>query len=340
MGLCSPVDDSRRKETRTRLAQAPREPQASSVTVTAPCTTANLGPGFDVFGLALDAFHDTVQIWSASVGAVMLEVAGAESWNVPKDPDLNSAGLVAKHLLSQIEARVGVRIRLEKKIPVGKGLGSSAASAAATAVGLNRLLGLELAVNELVEAAAQGEIASAGAPHADNVAAAILGGFTFVQSYAPLSVAGFTPPRGLEVAIAVPQIPTPLNKTELARAVLPDNVALGKIAQNVGGAASIVAGVLSEDIGLIGKGMVDTIVEPARAKLVPGYGEVRRAALKAGAEGVAISGAGPSMIAIVNCARVSAAAVAEAMKQAFESAGVECRALTSRPARGAAVLKE
>lgn len=322
------------------LVQASREPQVSSVMVTAPCTTANLGPGFDVFGLALDAFHDTVQIQSKSEEGVILEVAGADSRNVPRDPNLNSAGLVAKHLLSQLEDEVGVRIRLEKGIPVGKGLGSSAASAAATAVGLNRLLGLELTVNRLVEAAAQGEIASAGAPHADNVAASVLGGFTFVQSHAPFSVAGFTLPRNLEVAIAIPEIPTLVNKTELARALLPESVPLGKIAQNIGGAASIVAGVLSGDVGLIGKGMVDAIVEPARARLVPGYAEVRQAALRAGAEGVAISGAGPSMIAIVDNRKLPAAPVAEAMNDAFESAGVECRALTSRPASGATILAE
>lgn len=338
-GIHSPVGDSRRNELRRKLVES-SEPQVSFVRVTAPCTSANLGPGFDVFGLALEAFHDTVQIQCSPKEGVELEIVGLDSANVPRDSHLNSAGLVAKHLLSRLETEIGVRIRLEKGIPVGKGLGSSAASAAATAVGLNCILGLELTMNELVEAAAQGEIASAGSPHADNVAAAVLGGFTFVQSYAPFSVAGFDPPRRLEVAIAIPEIPIPLNKTELARALLPDNVALGKIAQNIGGVASIVAGVLSENIGLIGKGMVDAIVEPARARLVPGYAEVRQAALGAGAEGVAISGAGPSVIAIVDGAKVAAAPVAEAMKKAFESAGVQCRALVSKPAPGATILKE
>ena len=108
----------------------------------------------------------------------------------------------------------------------------------------------------------------------------------------------------------------------------------------MGGAASIVAGILSEDIGLIGRGMVDAIVEPARAHLVPGYIQVRKAALRAGAEGAAISGAGPSMIAIVDNARVRASSVAEAMKEAFKSAGVDSRAITSRPARGAIIINE
>ena len=308
--------------------------------VKAPCTTANLGPGFDVFALALDAFHDTLQIQTSPERGVELEIAGPDSVNVPEDPGLNSAGLVARELLSRHKVDVGVKVRVEKGIPVGKGLGSSAASAAATAVGLNHTLGLGLTENEVVELAAQGEVASAEAPHADNVAAAVLGGFTFVQSYSPLSVVGFDPPARLEIAIAIPEVITPRKKTERARAILPDRVPLARIADNVGAAASIVAGILSENISLIGKGMVDAIVEPARAQLVPRYNEVRQAALRAGATGVAISGAGPSMIAIVDSATTSATSVAEAMKEIFESAGVRCRAVASKTACGATILKE
>jgi homoserine kinase len=243
-------------------------------------------------------------------------------------------------LLSRQARDIGVKIRVQREIPVSKGLGSSAASAAATAVALNQVLGLQLTTNEIVQVAAQGEIASSGVPHADNVAAAVLGGFTIVQSHYPFSAVGLSPPRGLEVAIAIPEVPTMSKKTGVARALLPDSVPLDKVAQNIGAAATIVAGILSEDIDLIGRGMVDTIVEPARARLVPGYAEVREAALEAGAEGAAISGAGPSMIAIVDNTKVRASSVAEAMKNAFESVGVESRAVTSRPARGAALVKE
>ena len=323
----------------TSLVQVAKTARINSVTVTAPCTTANLGPGFDVFALALEAFHDTARI-RTSPGGVTLEITGPDSARVPADPELNTAGLVAKRLLSRQTTDIGVNIRIEKGIPVAKGLGSSGASAAATAVALNHMLGLELTANEIVQVAAQGEIASSGVPHADNVAAAVLGGFIFVQSYSPFSAVGLSPPRRLEIAIAIPEVSTPSKKTEVARALLPDTVPVGKVTQNVGSAASIVAGILREDIGLIGKGMVDAIVEPARAHSVPGYSEVRKAALEAGAEGAAISGAGPSMIAIVDNAKVRASSVAEAMKEAFESVGVESRAITSRPARGAVIIKE
>jgi len=328
----------RQNERSDKALQGLAEPGVCSVRVMAPCTTANLGPGFDVFGLALEAFHDTIQIQPSPERGVELEITGLDSGKVPRDPALNSAGLAAKHLLAQLDSDTGIRVRIEKGVPVGKGLGSSAASAAATVVGLKHMLALELTENEIVEIAAQGEVASAGTPHADNVAAAVLGGFTLVQSYSPFSVLGFTPPPRLEVALAIPEVPVPPNKTGMARALLPSAVPLGKIAQNVGGAASIVAGVLSGDVGLIGRGMVDAIVEPARSRLVPGCDEVRRAALEAGAEGVAISGAGPSMIAIVDNAEASTASVAEAMREAFESAGVQCWAIPSRPAHGATVF--
>ena len=335
--LC--VDDSFLNARSTRPVQDSRLARIDSVTVTAPCTTANLGPGFDVFALALEAFHDTAYV-EASPGAVTLEITGPDSAGVPADPELNSAGLVAKELLNRRAVGIGVKIRIEKGIPVGKGLGSSAASAAATAVALNHMLGLQLTTNEIVQVAAQGEIASSGVPHADNVAAAVLGGFTFVRSCSPFSAVGLSPPLGLEIAIAIPEVHTPSNKTGVARALLPDTVPLGKIAQNVGAAASIVAGIVTGDIDLIGKGMIDAIVEPARAHLVPGYTKVREAALEAGAEGAAISGAGPSMIAIVDNAKVRASSVAEAMRNAFKSAGVESRAITSKPARGAVIIKE
>jgi homoserine kinase len=333
------VHDSLPNTRPTPLVHATKTARINSVTVTAPCTTANLGPGFDVFALALEAFHDTAHIQTSPRG-LTLEIVGPNSAGVPADPELNSAGLVAKELLSRRTIRIGVKIRIEKGIPVGMGLGSSAASAAATAVALNHMLGLQLTTNEIVQVAAQGEIASSSVPHADNVAAAVLGGFTFVRSYSPFSAVGLSPPRGLEIAIAIPEVSTPSKKTGLARALLPDMVPLGKIAQNVGGAASIVAGILSQDIELIGKGMVDVIVEPARARSIPGYAKIRKAALEAGAEGVAISGAGPSMIAIVDNAKVQASSVAEAMRSALKSIGVESRAVTSRPARGAVIINE
>src|SRR3972149_1177494 len=153
------VHDSLLNTRSTPFVYATKAARINSVTVTAPCTTANLGPGFDVFALALDAFHDTAHI-QISPGGLTLEIVGPDSVGVPADPELNSAGLGAKELISRWTIDAGVKIRIEKGIPVGMGIGSSAASAAATAVALNHMLGLQLTTNEIVQVAAQGEIAS------------------------------------------------------------------------------------------------------------------------------------------------------------------------------------
>jgi len=338
-GTAQNTHDSHFDTRSTASADVTDAAKINSVTVQAPCTTANLGPGFDVFALALEAFHDTAHVQISPKG-LTLKIVGPYSRGVPANPELNSAGLVAKELLSRGSKHIGVRIRIEKGIPVGKGLGSSAASAAAVAVGLNHILGLQLTTNEIVQVAAQGEIASSSVPHPDNVAAAVLGGFAFVRSSSPFFAVGLSPPRRLEVAMAIPEVSTPSKKTKVARALLPDMVPLEKVTQNVGSAASIVAGILSQDIELVGRGMVDVIVEPARERSIPGYASVRKAALEAGAEGVAISGAGPSMIAVVDNVKVQARSVAEAMKNALKSIGVESRAVTSRPAQGAVIIME
>jgi len=327
--------NSRRRQ-EVKSVQTSKGVQSRSVTVTAPSTSANLGPGFDVFGLALDAFHDKVEI-AASTGGLELEITGPNSEDVPLAPEMNSAGLAVKELLARLGLNVGIKIRIQKGVPVAKGLGSSAASAAAAVVGLNHMLDLNLSPNKLVHAAARGEKAVAGAAHADNAAAAVLGGFILIQSHSPFSAVSFPAPRAMEIALAIPDVQTAHNKTAVARSVIPDRVPLGNVTRNVGNAASIVAGFLSGDIGLIGRGMVDTIVEPARAHLVPGYSEVRKAALEAGAAGAAISGAGPTMIAIVDSMKAPASPVAKAMKNALESTGVGCRALVTKPACGAVV---
>ena len=313
---------------------------ASYVKVVAPSTTANLGPGFDVFGLAHNAFEDVLEIEVTSRGKIEVEVGGVDSEWVSCDPDKNTAGFVANCVAERFPSGCGLRIRIEKGIPVGKGLGSSGASAAACVVGLNRIMRLGLSNDQAIQLAAKGEAASAGFPHADNVAASILGGFTIIRSYEPLHAIGLAPPANLGVAVAVPDVTVAQKKTEVARSVLPRSVPLEKMVHNVGQASGMIVGILSGNIGLIGQSMVDVVVEPARSKFIPSYCKVKESALAAGAAGVAISGAGPSIIAIVNENRTPAIRVAQAMKEAFDTGGVGCRAFSSKPAKGAKVIEE
>jgi len=307
------------------------------VKVVSPCSSANLGSGFDVFGLALEAFHDVLTAELSHKG-IALEVAGLDAEKIPTDLDKNTAGLVAKNLLA--EAGKGVKIRLEKGIPLNMGLGSSGASAAACAVALNHLFSLGLSQNEIVKIAAMGEVAAAGAGHADNVAASVLGGFTLVQVWGDSLVAvRLDPPPNLEVALAMPLTETPKSKTAMARAILPRSVPFESAVSNLRNAASVVAGFHLGDVAMIGQGMTDVIVEPARMRLIPNYEAVKKAAFEAGASGVAISGAGPAVIAVVDDTKASGLDVAEAMKDAFLSAGIMCEARSSRPSlRGTVIV--
>jgi homoserine kinase len=308
------------------------------VTVKAPATTANLGPGFDVFGLALEQPSDKVTIISIPEG-VKIEVTGLSAATIPVAPEKNTAGVVANQMLKEFSLKAGVLIKIEKGIVPGMGLGSSAASAAAVAYGLNRMLDLKLDNKQLIRLAAKGEVASAGSEHADNVSAAICGDFVIIKSYNPLEIVNLKAPADMEVCVAFPHMVTPANKTEKARSVVPKLVPLDKVTHNVGRAAAMASGFATGDVDLIGGSMSDAVVEPARAFLIPGYEQVKENALKAGACGVAVSGAGPAMISIVNKKKADASKIAGAMKAGFESAGLNATAFATRPGEGVRLLE-
>ena len=305
----------------------------SQITVIAPATTANIGPGFDVFGLALKTPHDKV-ILSVIPKGIKIIVTGLSADKIPTLSEKNTAGVVTKHIIEEFNLDFGVAINIDKGILQGKGLGSSAASAAAAAFGLNELFNLKLETKELVRWAAEGETASAGYAHADNVSAAIYGGFVIVRSYNPLEIINLKAPADLEICVAYPQMETPAHKTEKARSVLPKQVSLEKLVRNVGSAAALASGFAQGDVDLIGASMSDAVVEPERAALIPGYQKVKEEALRSGAAGVAISGAGPGVVAIVNKRKANSAEIAASMKKAFESTGFQATAFVTTVGRG------
>jgi homoserine kinase len=308
------------------------------VVVKAPATTANLGPGFDVFGMALEQPSDTVTIVPVSKG-IRIEVSGQAADTIPTDPEKNTAGVVAKAILEEFSLKTGSIIKVEKGIVPGMGLGSSAASAAAVAYGLNQLFNLKLSDKQLVQFSAKGEVASAGFEHADNVSAAIYGDFIVIRSYSPLDITHLKSPPNLGICVAIPQVSTMPKKTEKARSVLPKEVPMEKVVHNVGHAASMAVGFATGDVDLIGRSMSDVIVEPARAFMIPSYHQVKENALKAGACGVAISGAGPAMIAIVNISNADVSKVAKAMREGFKSAGANADTFCTKPGKGVSLLR-
>jgi homoserine kinase len=302
-------------------------------TVKAPSSTANLGPGFDVFGLALNAFYDQVKLTKKSKGVKIITTD-----LIPSNPQKNTAGLVAKNMLKKFKIKDGVEIKIKKGIPAGFGMGSSAASAAATAVAMNQLFNLKLDSNSLVKFAGIGEKASAGTIHYDNVAASVLGGFVIVQTN-PLNVIKIEPPSNLALCVAIPKLAVPAKKTQISRGVIPSKIKFSDSVINLANATAIVAGFLKKDSKLIGKSVVDIIIEPARQHMIPGFSKVKQNALNAGAFGVTISGAGPSVIAFATN-RSNLKKISSAMKKGFESANKKSDTVICKPSKGATVIKK
>lgn len=302
-----------------------------SVTAKAPSSTANLGPGFDVFGLALDAFYDTITLTKQKS-----EITIITNDSIPISPAKNTAGLVVQYMQKKFKVKSGVQIKIKKGVPAGFGMGSSAASAAATAVAFDKLFGLKLNGNTLVECAGVGERASAGSIHYDNVSASVLGGFVIVRTK-PLDVIKILPPSDLRLVVAVPKMIVPAKKTEVSRSVVPKQVPLSNSVTNLSNAAAIVAGFVQKDSELIGRSIQDVIVEPARAHLIPGFGSVKKNALKAGALGVTISGAGPSVISFAT-KKSNLNKIANAMKKGFASAKTDCTVVICKPSSGAKTI--
>jgi len=301
----------------------------SKVSVKAPSSTANLGPGFDVFGLAVNAFYDEVTLTKTKSGITIVTED-----NIPTNPENNTAGLVVKNMKKKFKIKSGVEIKIKKGVPAGFGMGSSAASAAATAVAFDKLFQLKLDGNSLVEYAGSGEKASAGSVHYDNVAASVLGGFVIVKTN-PLQVIRIDPPTNLRMCVAVPKLDVPKKKTKVSRGVIPKKVKLTDSILNLSNASTIVAGFMKKDTELIGNSIKDVIVEPARKHMIPGFDKIKENALKAGALGVTISGAGPSVIAFSKSS-ADLKKISQAMTRGFASAKTECQTVICKPSKGAA----
>jgi len=301
--------------------------------VKAPSSTANLGPGFDVFGLAVDAFFDEITLTKKKSGISIITED-----DIPTNPNNNTAGLVVKNMIKKFKIKDGIEIKIKKSVPAGFGMGSSAASAAATAVAFDKMYELKLDENTLVEFAGSGEKASAGSVHYDNVAASVLGGFVIVRTN-PLNVIKIKPPMNLRMCIAVPKLDVPKKKTQVSRSVIPKQVSLSDSITNLSNAAAIVAGFMKKDPELIGNSIKDVIVEPARQHMIPGFVKIKENALKAGALGVTISGAGPSVIAFSKSS-ADLKKISLAMSNGFASANTKCQTIICKPSGGAIVIKK
>ena len=290
--------------------------------VRVPATSANLGAGFDIFGIALEIPFDIIEIKKAEKIEIIVKGKGSE--HIPTNPKKNTAGIVASILEKP------VKITIHRSIPLSSGLGSSAAPAAGAAFALNEMFSLGLSGEELVRIASQGEKAVAGVAHADNVAPAIFGGFTIVHDNKVISLM----PKNIGIVAVHPDI---IVSTRRARAILPEKISLKDASFNAGSAASMVVGMIKGDLKLIGKSMENRVIEEKRSHLIRGYELVKTSALEAGASGVTISGSGPTMIAV--CRMEEREEIAEVMKRAFKESGVKSEAFITTIGKGVEIIE-
>lgn len=292
----------------------------------APATVANVACGFDILGFALDEPGDEVQAELTENEGVKITAITGDEGRLPLDADKNTASVAVQQLLHATGIKQGVSLELHKKLPLGSGLGSSAASAVAAVVAVNALLETPLSREDLLPFTMEAERIACGAGHADNVGPALLGGFVLIRSYDPLDIIKIPAPEKLCCAVVNPQIEV---RTEDARKILRRQVLLKDAVVQWGNIAGLIAGLMKADYALIGRSMKDVIIEPVRSLLIPGYDLVKQAAMEHGALGCSISGSGPSVFALSDDP-AKAALTGEHMQQVFVEMGIESTLYVSR----------
>jgi len=312
---------------------------SSSIRAYAPATLANLGPGFDVMGLAISAPGDVVEAWldPAVRGVEMVEITG-DGGLLPQEASQNTAGVAAMHVLEAIGwTGAGIRLRLEKGLPLGSGLGSSAASAAAAATAVNHLLGEPLSVNQLLEACRQAEAVACGTAHADNVAPALVGGIVLIPPDPPVRAVSLPVPTDLWCALVHPNISV---RTEDARAVLPRVVPMADAIANTGRLALLVHALHTSCLEELSEATQCALVTPYRKQLIPGYDAFVEAARIAGAVASGIAGSGPTLFALTR-GESAAERVAIALEKVLQQEGMTGEAWAAPiDARGARILAD
>jgi len=277
-----------------------------------PATIANLSCGFDVLGLCLETAGDEMIIRKSDLKGIRItKIVGAD---LPLETEKNVAGVAALAMLEAVDTDFGFEIEIYKHIKAGSGIGSSAASSAGAVFGINELLGRPFTRKELVLFAMQGEKLASGNAHADNVAPALLGGFTLVRSTNPLDIIKIESPSELYATVVHPQIEL---KTSDARSVLKQTVSLKSAITQWGNVGALIAGLYTQNYDLIGRSLHDEIVEPLRSVLIPGFDLVKKTAYDNGALGSGISGSGPSIFALSK-GKATAEKIAKAMSAVYD----------------------
>jgi homoserine kinase len=291
------------------------------IKIAAPATTSNIGPGFDTFGLALKEPYDIIEGRKIPQGILISEITGPGSETISCDPSVNSVGIAAGEVLKRCNADFGIEIKVKKGIRPCSGIGSSGASAAGGAYLAHLLCGEKLSTSELILCAAHAEDVTSGGFHADNVAPCILGGFTIIRSYEPFEVIKITPPKDLGVVVALPDVMVP---TIESRKVLPKEVSVKDLVFHVGNASTLVYGMVTGDLKLIGRSVKDAVFEPARTHLVPLLKDAESVAMSHGALISFLGGSGPCVMSFYDKNTHDGNIIAKSIKDLYSSNEIDC----------------
>lgn len=290
-----------------------------SVRVFAPASVGNAIVGFDILGLALSMPGDEIVARFSTLPGLRIVAITGDGGRLPYEPEKNTAGMAARALLEHLnQTDVGIELEIHKRMPFGSGLGSSAASAVGGAYAVNLLLGNPLSKQALLKFAMQGEQLASGGFHADNVAPSMLGGIVLICDNPTIDVHQLPVPSGLYAAVVYPEVEI-LTKT--ARSILKAELSLQQHIRQNANLGGFITGLFRNDYALLGRTLRDVVIEPQRAQLIPHFYAVQEAAMRAGALGCSISGAGPSVVALCE-GKDAAQAAAAAMQSVFRAADI------------------
>ena len=290
------------------------------IKVFAPATISNVGCGFDTIGFAIHEPGDIVELSSRNDGIVKIKNITGDGGVLPYDVKKNTASVgILEMLKNYNDKNIGVNITIRKKMPIGSGLGSSAASSVAAVYGMNKLLNNYFSENDVLDFAIKGESIASGAIHADNVAPSLLGGLVLIRDYNPIDIIKIPVPKNLYCSVLFPRI---VIETKKARKLIKKQIQLNKARKHFGNIGTLVSGLYESNFDKIARSIEDEISEPARASLIPYFYEIKNAALNSGAYGCSISGSGPSIFAFSK-SKVSAEKIVSAMKMITDKAGIK-----------------
>jgi len=307
-----------------------------SVKVFAPASIGNVSCGFDVLGLAVQSPGDEVFISLNDSNKVTIHSIVGDDGRLPKEANKNTAGVAVIEFLKSIGSSQGTEITLYKNLPLGSGMGSSAASAVAAVVAINHLMGEPVKREELLPFVMEAERIACGSAHADNVAPSLLGGLILIRQNNPLDIISIPTPKELVCVLVHPHIEV---KTKDARSVLKSTISLKDGITQWANTAALVAGMMKDDYELIGRSLVDVVAEPLRSDLIPGFAAVKRTALQSGALGCGISGSGPTIFCLCKGAP-NAQKAGRAIQQEFTNMNLQSEIYISEVNRIGAYIIE